>query len=1393
MASKSFFVTGGTVQSQKGAIYLHRSADDQLLSLCRTETFAYVLTARQMGKSSLMVNTAEQLAAEGIRTAEIDLNGIGVKVTKEEWYLGILFEVRAQLGLRQDVIAWWHAPERHGLSTAQRLLLFFEQVVLAEISGSVIIFVDEIETTLRLDFTDDFFAAVRSIHNARSGRRFERLAFVLIGVATPDSLIRDRQLTPFNVGQGVVLSDFTYDEALPLADGFELPRKDAQHILRRVLHWTGGHPYLTQRLCRAIVEARKDEWTDVEIDLVVSRLFFGDQSDEDSNLRFVRQMLLTSELDREELLKTYREILRESPPVLDEEQSLIKSHLKLSGVVKRQGGTLRVRNPIYREVFDESWVKDNTPVNWTRRLTRVAAAVFLALMFVSAGLTPYAWKQKVEADAQRVKADKAREQAEEALRNEQSLRQQLQQAINGLTEANKQLEAAKGRADKLTRQAQIAARQEKAAKEVAETKSELAAEETVRRTQAQRSSFTSKLIATDQILRRPDSLPERVLVARESLLQAREAEEQTAETQTTDPLPLLAYQNLMESAMRLPRAQTIPLAEGQVSNVMFMKDGQNLMVFDSDKHTLQIWDSKRKRLSARDMAGLKNIKQIRDDGKYVAMKGADKSLIIREVESGREFVVNGACPESADEEEITVRLVMDVPTVTEEEEPKITVEEEITVTAVEPVCPPAGACRPARVICRPAKVIFSPKDDYALILVRHDTGTTLELWRISDGDKLADTTMQPGLLRADFSADGRFIFAIDKNGDVRVFETRTGRAVSNNVASNAPAKATKQAENEPPRESGQGAEEGRLMEAVFSENRKFLVAANGEVAEVWNLSDPQAITKITLRATRTDRLWTDENGLAISNDGQILAVIGEPASTITLWDVPFGATFRTIDTSDAINLSFFSPDVKNLITVASNSFRVWDLKTGTEVYRAVDKEDDEDSGDDPAPNNFKRVLLSRDGNSLVTVRKDGLTRIWDLTADEDSLWKLISPFGSNSAMSNDRQYAVTVDQHRSPCSDQCSPDGPVTESTVQVWDMRTGRLADTMKFEARVHRTAFNDDGKEIVVMTGDGRTHSNTIWLWQRGAKEARELATFTASEPVNISLSYNGKYLAVLINDKDPSILLWNADQPGGVERRPWRLGVREGRKISFVPHKDHLAVINDEGAQLWDVLSNRPVGNMIGRGLDNRQPPLSLYVFSYDGTYVAGFSKKTRNVEVAETATGTIVARLPHPKGVKALAISRDGSLIVTAGDEDGMMRVWAWKEQGAAISQAQYAADSVSFNPGGEYVASTALNDSVRVWDIARAGTISEVARIQTAKGASTAVFSPDTKYLYTVDSSMLQAWQWQVDQLICATDRLTKKHLSMKEWEKKINVLPSEKQFLRRSELSCGITSTMTQP
>ena len=196
--TQNIYTTGGTVQAG-GGIYLSRAADDELLQLCREGQFAYVLTPRQMGKSSLMVNTAQRLEAEGVTSLIIDLTKIGTEVTPEQWYLGLLTEMDETLMFETDIFEWWEQHNKLGVT--QRLTKFFEEVLLREVTGRIAVFVDEIDTTLSMGFTDDFFIAIRYFYVARSQKEdFKRLSFVLIGVASPGDLISDPQRTPFNVG-----------------------------------------------------------------------------------------------------------------------------------------------------------------------------------------------------------------------------------------------------------------------------------------------------------------------------------------------------------------------------------------------------------------------------------------------------------------------------------------------------------------------------------------------------------------------------------------------------------------------------------------------------------------------------------------------------------------------------------------------------------------------------------------------------------------------------------------------------------------------------------------------------------------------------------------------------------------------------------------------------------------------------------------------------------------------------------------------------------------------------------------------------------------------------------------------------------------------------------------
>ncbi len=385
MHNRKIYTVGGTVQASGGR-YITRAVDSELMQNCQNGEFSFVLTARQMGKSSLMVRTAQHLAQEGIRSVIVDLSQIGVQITEDSWYLGILTRIEDSLDLETDVYEWWN--EHRQLGHGQRLTAFFEEIVLREVEGPLVVFMDEIDSTLSLPFTDDFFAAIRYIYNARASTPdFRRLSFVLIGVATPNDLISDPSRTPFNIGKQVEIDYFTSDEALPLAEGFDVEEDQGRRILSWILKWTNGHPFLTQRLSSTLADGDPSTVTESDLDHLVSETYFGDQSEHDSNLRFVHDMLTRRAEDPTAVLSTYRQIIK-GKKVQDNRQSSDITHLKLSGIVGRQNGQLQVRNRIYATVFDDEWLNRQWPEHWLKRVPPavlgLVAASFVTIILLGA-------------------------------------------------------------------------------------------------------------------------------------------------------------------------------------------------------------------------------------------------------------------------------------------------------------------------------------------------------------------------------------------------------------------------------------------------------------------------------------------------------------------------------------------------------------------------------------------------------------------------------------------------------------------------------------------------------------------------------------------------------------------------------------------------------------------------------------------------------------------------------------------------------------------------------------------------------------------------------------------------------------------------------------------------
>jgi WD40 repeat protein len=364
--SIEFFVTGGTMMPDAPS-YLERQADRDLYDSLLAGKYCYVLMARQMGKSSLTARTAAKLREDGIAAVVVDLAAIGRNLTIEQWYGSVLSWIGRGIELSDgELEEFWQS--RPLLSPVQKWMRALREIILPRYQGQLAVFVDEIDYVLDLPFPmDEFFAALRECYNLRAeDPEMHRLMFCLVGVAMPSDLIQNKRSTPFNIGRRIELHDFTAAEAEPLARGLGREERLNASLLKRVLYWTDGHPFLTQRLCRAIA----DQATIVDeggVDRLCNDLFFTHQAqDLDDNLLFVRDSLLRGENDRTALLDLYAKV-RNGKRIADDRTNALIDALHLSGVIRAEDNHLKVRNRIYERVFDQKWVERSMPGAELRR------------------------------------------------------------------------------------------------------------------------------------------------------------------------------------------------------------------------------------------------------------------------------------------------------------------------------------------------------------------------------------------------------------------------------------------------------------------------------------------------------------------------------------------------------------------------------------------------------------------------------------------------------------------------------------------------------------------------------------------------------------------------------------------------------------------------------------------------------------------------------------------------------------------------------------------------------------------------------------------------------------------------------------------------------------------
>ena len=164
------------------------------------------------------------------------------------------------------------------------------------------------------------------------------MTFVLLGSASPADLMKDRSRTPFNIGRRIELTDFSLGEARVLAGALHGDNKAREGLLKRSLYWTGGQPYLTQKLCLDMASDESCTSTEQVDELAKTWLGQGHARRTESNFAFISERSFIDPKIKSQALEIYEQLLSDNE-IEDDPRSPAHATLRISGIVRTRSPT----------------------------------------------------------------------------------------------------------------------------------------------------------------------------------------------------------------------------------------------------------------------------------------------------------------------------------------------------------------------------------------------------------------------------------------------------------------------------------------------------------------------------------------------------------------------------------------------------------------------------------------------------------------------------------------------------------------------------------------------------------------------------------------------------------------------------------------------------------------------------------------------------------------------------------------------------------------------------------------------------------------------------------------------------------------------------------------------
>lgn len=348
------YITSGSLP--EGTLtYVKRKADNELYEELKAGQFCYIFNASKAGKSSLQIQVKSKLEKAGFACVLIDLQPTDTNLSPDQFYNEIILDIVTDLKLEVNLKDW--REKNNWLSPLKRFRNFVELVMLAQCPKNIVIFFDEVNHITKFKFaTDDFFGFIRFCYNQRAiNPNYNRLVFCLSGIASPSTLIKNTQITPFNISKAISLEPFELHDVEPLQRGLKGKFDDTKAVMKQILYWTGGQPFLTQKLCKLMIEDTEKNCSRSVEEVVREKIIKDWRSQEDvEHLATIYKRIIKSQ-KASHLLELYQQVLQLKQ--VENNDSSEASELILSGLVVKKQEKLKVYNLIYQQVFNLNWIE----------------------------------------------------------------------------------------------------------------------------------------------------------------------------------------------------------------------------------------------------------------------------------------------------------------------------------------------------------------------------------------------------------------------------------------------------------------------------------------------------------------------------------------------------------------------------------------------------------------------------------------------------------------------------------------------------------------------------------------------------------------------------------------------------------------------------------------------------------------------------------------------------------------------------------------------------------------------------------------------------------------------------------------------------------------------------